>query len=82
MCTFGPTQRCNFKKFKVYEIMFISFSWGLNCSNFRFCFIKKTMQDSIKRTLLRKNLEGESFLLLFNTILYAFLSILVDTIDG
>ena len=62
--------------------MFTTFSWGLNCSNFKFCFIKKTMQDFIKRTLLRKNLEGESFLLLFNTILYAFLSILVDTIDG
>ena len=40
------------------------------------------MQDFIKTTLLRKNLEGESFLLLFNTILYAFLSILVDPIDG
>ena len=41
------------------------------------------MQDFIKKTLLAKNLEGESFLLLFNTILYAFLSILVDdTIDG
>ena len=55
---------------------------GSKLFKFQILFDKKIMQDFIKRTLLRKNLEGESFLLLFNTILYAFLSILVDPIDG